>query len=159
MHFPPPQGFYDTSVQMCIYPAEKFIYSHIIVNFCLNHGDIRKRCLDKILVASWSFLITTMHCPPRQGFYDKLVQRSIFPAQKFIYGHIIVNFPLNHGDMKKICFDKIVGIILEFPNQNHALLSSAGILRKIDANVHCSGKIYIYVQIIVNFYLHHGYTK
>ena len=42
--------------------------------------------------------------------------------------------------MKKICFDKIVGIILEFPNQNNALPSPAGILREIGAKVHCSGQ-------------------
>ena len=62
-----------------------------------------------------------MHCPPPLGFYDKLEQMSIFPAEKFIDGNIIVNFSLNHGDMKKLCLDKIVGIILELPNKNNAL--------------------------------------
>ena len=97
--------------------------------FSLNHGDTRKHCLDKILVPSWSFRNRTMHCAPRQGFYDKLLQMSIVPAKIFIYGHIIFYFCLDNGDRKNRCLDKIVGIILEFPNQNNALPSPAGILR------------------------------
>ena len=52
-----------------------------------------------------------------------------FSAKKYINGYISVNFSLNHGDMMKICLGKIVGIILELPNQNNALPSPTGILR------------------------------
>ena len=69
-----------------------------------------------------------MHCPPPLGFCHKLVQSYIFPAKKFMYGRIIVNFSPNHGDMNNRCLEEIVGIILEFPNQNNALPSPTGIL-------------------------------
>ena len=58
-------------------------------------------------------------------------KRPFLPAEIFIYGHINVNISPNQGDMKKLCLDKIVGIILELPNENNALPSHAGILRKI----------------------------
>ena len=82
----------------------------------------------RLFVSSWRFQIRTMHCPPTQGFYDNLVQMCIYPAEKSIYGQIFVNFSLDHGDMNKRCFDKIVDIILEFPSQNNALPSPTGIL-------------------------------
>ena len=101
MHCPPPQGFYDKLMQMCIFPAGKSIYGHIFVNFSLNHGDMKKLCLDKIVGIILVLRNQNNALPSTQGFYDKLVQRCIFQAEKFIYGHIIVDFSLNHGDMTK----------------------------------------------------------
>ena len=85
----------------------------------------------RLWVLSWSFRIRTMHCPPPLEFYHKLVQMSIFPSQKFIYGRIIVNISLNHGDVKKRCLNKSVSILLELPNKNNSLPYPTGIFHKL----------------------------
>ena len=88
--------------------------------------------LDKIVCITLDLLETiTVYPPPppRRDFTTNWCKRAFFHRKKNIYRHIIVNYSQNHGDMKEIGLDKIVGITLELLKPETVCQPPAEILR------------------------------
>ena len=155
--FPSPSGILRYICAKVHFSGRKFINGHIIVNFSLNHGDMNKCRLDKIVGIILEFPSQNSALPSPAGILRTIGANGHCSGQNIrIRPHIILHFTLNHGDINKLCLNKIVGIILELLNENNALPSPAGILRLIGENVHVSYQKFLNGHIIVNFPLNHG---